>query len=277
MHHLHNLAYIAIGAILGMLLLTNLSSGPIQTRNSVTPPSAHAALPVTQEAESANECDNTRTVQVNGAATIKVTPDRVLIKLGVQSNDTTPDRVQTANTATIQAITSAVQQLGVASKEISTDYYIVHPVYENYDSLTIKGYRIDNVVAITLNDVTKTSDAIIAALKAGANQVVDVQFFTSQLRRYRDQARTLAMRAATEKAQALAEASNTRTGCVLQIAEQNWTYYSGGWWGGRDSGLQSQNVVQTVSGEGQPPLDEAPISLGQLAIRAEINASFSLR
>jgi hypothetical protein len=168
--------------------------------------------------------------------------------------------------------------LGVADRDISTDYYIVYPVYDDYNSLKIKGYRIDNVVAITLNDVSKTSDVVIAALKAGANEVLDVQFYTSQLRRYRDEARALAMKAATEKAQALAEAGGTQTGCVLQISENSWSYYNGSWWGGRDRAMWTQNVVQNAPGGGsQPGPDETPISLGQIVVRAEVNASFSLK
>ena len=43
---------------------------------------------------------------------------------------------------------------------------------------------------------------LAAALKAGVNQVNNVEFYTSELRKYRDQARELAMKAAKEKAQA---------------------------------------------------------------------------
>ena len=143
-------------------------------------------------------CDKTRSVQVSGAAVVNVTPDRAQVQLGVQSNGTAPDEVQKANFQEIQKVISAVRSLGVEAKDIATDYYIVYPVYDDYNSLVIKGYRIDNTVSITLRDVSLVDDVILIALKVGANEVQDVQFYTSELRKYRDQARELAMKAAFE-------------------------------------------------------------------------------
>src|SRR4030065_678262 len=166
-------------------------------------------------------CGSGRTLYVTGAATINVVPDRALIQRGVQSNGAPPTAVQSANSAAIQRVIKALQARGVAAKDIATDLYIIEPVYENYDSLFIKGYRINNVVAVTLRDVKKTSAILSAALKAGAHQVINVEFYTSELRKYRDQARELAMKAANEKAQALANAAGAETGCVLTINENS--------------------------------------------------------
>lgn len=229
----------------------------------------------TEPAAAETACDNTRSVQVSGAAAINVTPDRAFIQLGVVSNAATPDRAAADNSAAIQSVIEAVRQLGVEAKDISTDYYMVQPVYNDYDSLTIEGYRVNNVVGVTLKDVAKTGDVLVAALSAGANEVRDVQFYTSELRRYRDEARTLAMQAATEKAALLADAGQAQVGCLLTITENSWSYYNGSWWGGRDQAMWSQNVVQNATSN-QPLPDETPISVGQIVVKAEVSASFSL-
>jgi hypothetical protein len=222
-------------------------------------------------------CDSNRTVQVNGAATIHVVPDRVLIQLGVQSNGASTTAVQSANTAAIQKVLKALQARGVAARDIATDIYVIEPIYEDYDSLYIKGYRINNLVAVTLRDVKSTGPVLAAALEAGANQVVNVEFYTSELRKYRDQARTLAMQAAREKAQALASAADARAGCVLSIHENSWSYYNG-WWPGRSSGNWAQNVVQNAApgGGSAPGGADEPLSLGQISIQAEVGATFAL-
>ena len=72
------------------------------------------------------------------------------------------------------------------------------------------------------------------------------RFYTSELRKYRDQARDLAMKAASEKAQALANAAGAQTGCVLNINENSWSYFNG-LWGGRNNSLMTQNVVQNIA------------------------------
>jgi len=223
-------------------------------------------------------CDSNRTVQVTGSAMINVTPDRALIQLGVQSNGATPDEVQTANSLAIQKVIKALLAQGVEAKDIATDMYVIEPVYENYDSLYIKGYRINNIVAITLRDVKKTSLILATALNAGANQVINVEFFTSELRKYRDQAREQAMKAAKDKAQALAAAAEAEAGCVLNINENSWSYYNGGWYG-RNQNMWTQNTVQNAapSGASTGSTGDEPISLGQISVRAEVSVTFGLK
>jgi uncharacterized protein len=222
-----------------------------------------------------NECDSSRTIQVSGSAVVKVVPDLVTIQLGVTSNDITPQGVYDKNTAAIKKVTTAIRSLGVADKDVSTDFYLIQPVYNNYDSLDIKGYRINNTIVVNLKDVSKVSQVLAAALSAGANEVVDVQFKTSQLRQHRDTARELAMKAAQEKARDLASAANAQTGCVLSIDENSWSYY-GNPWNGRNQAM-TQNVVQNAPSSDQPSSDDGPISLGQIAVHAEVQVRFGLK
>ncbi len=223
-------------------------------------------------------CSTERSVQVSGTAVVNVTPDRALIQLGVQSNGRSPQLIETANSATVFRVIQAIKKLGVEEKDIVTDRYVIDPVYEDYDSLSIKGYRIYNTVAITLRDIDLANQVIIAALNNGANQVVNVEFYLSDLRKYRDQARDLAMIAAGEKARDLAEAAGAKAGCVLSISENTWSYFSGGWWG-RNNNLWTQNTVQNIpSGSGAEDSSEfGPVNLGQISVRAEVSASYSLQ
>ena len=263
----------AILAAVIVFLLLSANLPDVKAQSAPTTPTPESTV----DAQSA--CDSNRTVQVSGSALINVTPDRALIQLGVQSNGATPDSVQDANSEAIQKVIKALKAQGIEAKDIATDFYVIDPVYENYDSLYIKGYRINNIVAVTLRDVKKTSDIIAAALKAGANQVIHVEFYTSELRKYRDQARALAMEAAGEKAQALAGAAEAQAGCILSISENTWSHYYGSWRGGRETALWAQNVIQNAgSSQGESMLmDDSPITLGQIAIRAEVDASYSLR
>ncbi len=229
-------------------------------------------------APSASGCDSTRSIQVTGTAVVNVIPDRVQVTLGVQSNGATPDGAHADNVRAMQSVLNAVKQAGVDPKDIATDYYIVQPVYNNYDSLVIKGYRVNNTVSITLRDVKLIDAVVMDALKAGANEVQNVQFYTSELRKYRDQARDLAMKAAGEKAQALASAAGAQAGCVLNASENIWSSYYGSWMGGRSNpSMMLQNVSQNASQGEMPVLEDSMASLGQIAIQAQISASYSLQ
>ena len=232
---------------------------------------------------SLNECDPSRSIQVSGVAVVNVAPDRALIKLGVQSNGRSAKEAQAANSTTIKQVVKALKSLGIEEKDISTDWYNIDPIYEDYDSLHIKGYRIYNTVEVTIRDVSKANPAIAAAFEAGANQVLDVTYYTSELRKYRDQARELAMTAAREKAEALSSAAGSSVSCVLTINENTQSsFYGGWWWYGYNSNqnLMTQNVVQNAvpsGGESTSSQDDGPLSAGQISVRAEVSASFGLK
>jgi uncharacterized protein YggE len=243
---------------------------------------AAAQTPEPESTEgSETTCSASRTVEVSGTAVVNVPPDRALVHLGVQSNGKSPREVQAKNAAAISSVIKSIQALGVESRDISTDQYVIEPLYEDYDSLRIKGYRIHNTISITMRDVDQTSNTIAAAFQAGANQVVKVEFYTSELRKYRDQAREMAMNAASEKASALAEAAGTDTDCVLNIGENSWSHFNGGhwWYGGNNQNLWTQNAVQNVTpaSQGAPASEESPVSIGQISVRAEVTATFALK
>ena len=240
---------------------------------------ARAAVPTATPQEAQPACDTGRSVQVSGTAVVNVVPDRVLIQLGVQSNGTTVAEVQNANSTAIRKVIQALHAQGIPDKDIATDWYVIDPLYDDYDSLYIKGYRINNLVGVTLREVGKTSSLIATALQAGANQVVNVEFYTSELRKYRDQARAMAMQSASEKAAALAGAAGAKAGCVVNISENSWSYYNGGW-GGSNASLWTQNAVQNANpgaSGGASGGDDGPVSLGQISIQAQVGVTYSLK
>jgi len=269
---------VILNTILACALIFVLVAFGLPNADVKAAPTVEATLGTVKEPELA--CDTGRTIQVSGTAVVNVIPDRVLIQLGIQSSAGTPQRVEAVNSATINKIIHALKAQGVAEKDIVTDWYVIQPIYKNYDSLNIEGYRINNVVAVTLRDINQVNKVIVAALDAGANQVVNVEFYLSDLRKYRDQARDLAMKAAGEKAKDLAAAAGAETGCVMNINENTWSQYYGGWYGGQSRDLWTQNVMQNAApagGESGLLTDAGPVNLGQISVRAEVSTLFSLR
>ena len=255
-----------------ILMLVILPTASAQT----VPPTATPTTAVIATSESTG-CDPQRSVQVSGTALVNVAPDRALIQLGVQTNGDTPSKVEQVNSSAIKALIKELTDLGIEQKEISTDLYYVEPVYSSYDSLNIRGYRINNTIAITLRDITKVNQVVSTALESGANQIVNVELYTSELRKYRDQAREMAVKAANEKASALADSAGAKTGCVLNIAENTYSYYNG-WWG-RNNNIWAQNVSQNVTPSDSPSAvsETGAVNLGQISVRAEVTVTYSLK
>ena len=141
------------------------------------------------------------TVSTAGTATTSVTPDKVSVTVGVETNGTTAQEAADRNADLMAQVIAALKELGVSDDQIATSSYSVYPVYsykdmvnacrvmegypippECYVEQEITGYKAVNSVTVTLDvdgDV-EASDVIDAAIGAGANNVNGVYFFVSQ-------------------------------------------------------------------------------------------------
>ncbi len=215
-------------------------------------------------------------ITVTGNAELRVVPDEVVLALGVETLDLDLARAKADNDARIGAILAVARDHGVPREHIKTDYLEVEPRYEDsYIHRDFVGFLVRRSMVITLRDLSRFEDLLSAALTAGANYVHGIDFRTTELRAHRDRARSLALVAAREKAEAMAAEYGRTVGDPTQISEgySGWWSPYGGWWGPRWQGA-AQNVVQ-VAGGGSAG-SEGPTVPGQLAVSATVNVVFRL-
>ncbi len=222
----------------------------------------------------------TRTVHTTGTAVIRVQPDKATVRLGVQTFGSTPSGSQAQNAKIVTAVLQAIRDQGIPSQDIATDRFTIRPEqdYKQYGERKIVGYWTDNAVLVTLRQVDKLSDVLVAALEAGATTVDDISFSTTRLRELRDEARSMAAKAAMEKAQALAGAVSVSVGDVQNINENSWSYYSGIWNSrGQWTANAVQNVMQVASSPNAPQPDDGEFSLGQIVVQAQIELTVAIK
>jgi uncharacterized protein YggE len=220
-----------------------------------------------------------RTMHTTGTAVIRVQPDKVTLRLGVETFGLTPRESQAQNARIVEAVLKAIRGEDVPASDIATDYFAIRPEQDNKQpgERSIVGYWTDNAVMVTLRQVDKLSDVLATALEAGATTEDDVTFTTTRLRELRDQARAMAVKAAMEKARDLAGAVSLTTGDVQSIGENSWSYYYGMWNSrGQLSNLQ-QNVMQVASSPEAPQLDDGEFSLGQIVVQAQVDLTVALK
>ncbi|MCI0478002.1 MAG: SIMPL domain-containing protein [Anaerolineales bacterium] len=220
-----------------------------------------------------------RPITATGEAEIKVAPDEVILVLGVETWDKNIQIAKKQNDERVKKITALTKDFGIEPRYVQTDQINIEPRYRNgtYTDSDFIGYFIRKTIVITLKDVSKFEDVFTGALGAGATHVHGIQFRTTELRKYRDQARALAIQAAREKASALAGELGRKIGEPQSIQENSagwWSSYSA-WWGGRWGGAMSQNVVQNVSG-GSSFSEEGTFAPGQISISARVTVTFDL-
>lgn len=219
---------------------------------------------------------NPPAISASGQAEVLVAPDLIDIRLGVEVRNKDLAATLQENSRRVAAIIAACQQQGVEQKDIQTDWLGLEPRYDSDFSKTRPDiYTAQKSVNLTLRDPAKFEDLIAAVVEAGATHVHGIDFRTSKLREYRDQARVLAIRAAREKADLLANELGNKRGRALQVSENVWGgswSWSGGYWGRGYGNATMQNSVQNISnGE-----SEGGFASGQIRIQATVNASFLL-
>ncbi|MBI4673491.1 MAG: SIMPL domain-containing protein [Chloroflexi bacterium] len=217
-----------------------------------------------------------RPITTTGDAEIKVAPDEVLLILGVETWDKSLAVAKQHNDARVQQVFAVTRNFGIEPRHVQTEHINVEPRYRNgtYTDADFIGFFVRKTIVITLKDVARFDDFYTALLEAGTNHVYGIHFRTTELRKYRDQARALAIKAAQEKANALAGELGLKIGKPQSISENAsgwWAWYSN-WWGG---GNMSQNVVQNVSG-GSAPSEEGTFAPGQISVTARVSVTFDM-
>jgi uncharacterized protein YggE len=212
-------------------------------------------------------------ITVSGTGEVKVAPDEVILRVGVESRNANLAEAKAENDAAV-AKTLAFLRKEVENKNIQTDFISFEPVYENGDHIKPAAYWARNSVEVKLTDIKKLDGVIAGVMTNGVNTIHGIEFRTSELRKHRDTARAMAIKAAIEKANAAAKELNVTLGKIynLSMNENGWGYY-GSYWGSRYSYSNlSQNAMQVAPGGGQD--SEGALSAGQISVSASVAASF---
>jgi uncharacterized protein len=224
----------------------------------------------------AGEKDTQRLITVSGNAEVRVTPDRAVFALGVETWDKEIEKARQENDERMKNVFRSLAQYQIPAADIQTGYITITPTYEKrYDKRNnptesvLTGYRVEKMAAITLKDLSRLEKVLSTVYRDGANRVYGVSYRTSDLRKYRDQARSQAIRAAREKAEALTREIGQKAGKACTITEDSPVQ--------RSYGMGSQNVSQNVSdASGRGNLPDSTVSPGSISVSAQVTVSFEL-
>src|SRR5262249_52403103 len=146
------------------------------------------------------------------------------------------------NDAAVKNVLASIRKLGVEAGDIQTDFMKVDMAYTGGNGAIVDYYIVEKTIAVTLKDVSRFEDLLNAVLDAGANHIYDADFSTTELRKYRDQARGLATKAALEKARDLASSAGMHVD-EKPTGISSYSYGGGSWYGRfRNGAFMAQNV-----------------------------------
>ncbi|MEW9107702.1 MAG: SIMPL domain-containing protein [Cytobacillus gottheilii] len=200
-------------------------------------------------------------ITVVGVGEWKIQPTEAQIQLGVREEQKTLNEAQAISTSTMTRIIQGLKEQGIPEEQIQTASYQVFPVYD-YDEGTqvLRGYQVEHLLQITVKELEKTGEIVDTAVQNGANIVNSIQFTSSLPNAYKQQALSIAVFNAVEKAEAIARSMGVQLNQTpLRVSEQ----------------LQTDGIAPFSSTALMAKAEAVPIQPGEITINSRIIAEFS--
>ncbi len=214
-------------------------------------------------------------ITVSGQAEIRVPPDQVVFTLGIEAVDKDILAAKKRTDDSVKEVLAIARKNNVKPEDVQTSQISIQPKY-NTDDLeyeqrrTVKrefvGYQVSKTVAVILRDISRFDSLLFDVLKAGVTRLSNVEFRDSQIRKHKDQARAMAIKAAQEKANLLAREIGQTIGPAYSITESGVVPYTAN---------VSQNRVDNFT-EGTSDSASA-IAPGAISVTAQVTVSFRLQ
>ena len=132
--------------------------------------------------------------------------------------------------------------------------------------IQIHKFSANQTIYICIKDLSKYTSIVDGLLELGVTSISSPQFRNTNIRKYKDEARVKAIKAAKEKAMLLSEALGQGVGRAYQINETNV-----GW------NRNNQGAYATGGNNGVvEPEGELSFAPGQLEVQARVEVSFIL-
>jgi uncharacterized protein YggE len=210
-----------------------------------------------------DNCTRPRLISVTGTAEIEVAPDEAILRLGVDTRNKDFAYAKSQHDTRAKKVLALAHDAGVEAKYIQTSELTMGPEYAEDPQKELLGYTVSQTIAITLKDLSKYEALMSSLLGAGVNRIDGIDFRVAEPRKYKDEARAKAIRAAREKAVAMAAGLGQTVGKPWSISEDSETDRS-----------YSANFGRI--NEKLPESEESTVAPGQVTIRAYVSVSFLL-
>ena len=211
-------------------------------------------------------------ITVTGQAEVRVPPDEVLFTLAVENVDKDMLVANKKTDDSVKQILAIARRHNVKPEDVQTSNISVQPKYNTddmeYDARrnikrVLIGYQVSKTVAVRLREISRFDEMLADILKAGITRLSNMEFRDSQLRKHRDEARRMAMRAAKEKADLLAREIGQSIGPAYSITETTRDY--------------APRAMQNVSSDaGEAAESESALAPGTLSVTAQVSVRFRL-
>lgn len=199
-----------------------LTGAALLAHTACASPTAGAQPPAATSADDQEQ----RTISVSGTGTASARPDRVVLRLGVETTAETARQAVSDNSRHMAAVIGTLREAGVPDENIQTQtvqlrarYETVRTEFGQADQPQPVGYTASNVVEARTADLEAVGQLLDQAVQAGANRIEGLRFELSDPTPLLQQAREAAWHDAEQKAQQLASLADVELARVMTINE----------------------------------------------------------
>lgn len=263
MRKLAVLAAVVVVVLVAAGVLSNSLLSPITSNRATSTGSSSTGLrtlPVLVSEESGGLRPG---VTVSGEGIIAVKPDLARVTLGVEVSNPSASTAQQEAAAKMDSVIGQLKKLGIQEKDIQTVRFDLSPEYDQSSRTPVlKGYRVTNLVAVTVRDMSKVGGLLDSVVASEATRLHGIGFSVSDPAAAGSQGREEAMKSARSKAEHLAKLAGVSLGPAVAIEEAV------------SAPPEAVEIQQRGAVAAAPA---TPISPGTQEVRTVVRVTYSLR
>jgi len=130
-----------------------------------------------------------QTISVTGMAIKSVEPDLLVVRFGIETQESTVKQALEENSSMMRKVISSLKSIGILEKEISTSSLDIYPVYEyikdeSFGTQTreLVGYNVSNILSVQTSKLTLAASIIDGGVNSGINKIESVSYSLSPQR-----------------------------------------------------------------------------------------------
>lgn len=211
-----------------------------------------------------------RSVSVSGQAEVAALPDRARLTLAVDRLAPEVKPAEADVNRVVRAYLDATKALGIEDKNLATTGVSIQPEYvwdEKSRQQKLVGYRVRRDIALLVTNLDKLGDFLLAATKAGVNQVNPPMLESSKAKELERQALAKAAEDAKAKALVLADTLGAKLGPVRRVSSND---------GGGQPPMPRVMAMASMEKSFDSGNQQMGFSFGEIRYSATVSADFDL-
>ena len=212
--------------------------------------------------EKVKAADRDNCINVTASASMEVAPDMAYVLFTADGSGVSADLAAKEVSTKMDNVRRALLGLGILSNDIITQNYNTSAIYDTKGKVT--GYKAENHIKVTVNDISKVGNVIDKITSAGINQLRGVTFTVKNKELYKNKLLAEAVANARNQANVVANAGGRSLGTLVSASFNSYTPIE-------------KNVMRAVKMAADTSVAPTVIEAGTINISVTVQTTFSMK